>query len=106
MKRYSRTSKSLSFPNASIGNPDETTTGPPIRTFGGDSLGVNSHNFFLIRGPPCCRGDSFSFSESERSFGQRHAENRIEKKKRTKRESEGKGQRQRPATLLHNFKQK
>ena len=29
-----------SFPNASIGNPGETLTGPPIKTFGGDDSGV------------------------------------------------------------------
>ena len=27
-----------SFPNASIGNPGETRTGPPIKTFGGDAF--------------------------------------------------------------------
>ena len=47
-KIHSRTSKSLSFPNASIGNPDETVTGPPIKTFGGDALGINSHQCFLV----------------------------------------------------------
>src|SRR5205807_10544292 len=36
---YFQTSKSPSFPNAFIGNPGETVTGPPINTFGGDNLG-------------------------------------------------------------------
>ena len=35
-KSYSQTSKSLSFPNAPIGNPSETRTGPSIKTFGGE----------------------------------------------------------------------
>ena len=47
-KSYSQPSKSLSFPNASIGNPSETLTGPPIKTFGGDNFGINSHKCFLI----------------------------------------------------------
>ncbi len=32
--------RSPSFPNASIGNPGETGTGPPIKTFGGDDSGM------------------------------------------------------------------
>jgi hypothetical protein len=49
--------KSVSFPNASIGNPGETATGPPIKTFGlpvptrqtgGDAFGINSHRYVLI----------------------------------------------------------
>jgi len=35
-KRYAR--QSLSFPNAFIGNPEETLTGPLMETFGGDKL--------------------------------------------------------------------
>ena len=35
-----------SFPNASIGNPDGTGTGPPIKTFGGDAFGANAHKCF------------------------------------------------------------
>ena len=35
--------RSLSFPNTPIGNPGETGTGPPIKTFGGDAFGINSH---------------------------------------------------------------
>ena len=42
-KSYSQTSKSMSFLNARIGNPEETGTGPPIKTFGGDAFGTNSH---------------------------------------------------------------
>jgi ABC-type nitrate/sulfonate/bicarbonate transport system substrate-binding protein len=45
---YVQTSKSLSFPNVSIGNPDETLTGPPINTFGGDDPRINSHRYVLI----------------------------------------------------------
>jgi len=36
---YSQTSKSPSFPHAFSGNPDESLTGPPIDTFGGDTVG-------------------------------------------------------------------
>ncbi len=32
------TFKNLSFPNALVGNPDETMIGPPTKTFGGDKL--------------------------------------------------------------------
>src|SRR6266536_6226091 len=41
-------SQSPSFPNAAIGNPGETGTGPPIKTFGGDAFGINSHRYVLI----------------------------------------------------------
>ena len=41
------TAKSPSFPNASIGNPGEILTGPPIKTFGGDNFGINSQKRFL-----------------------------------------------------------
>jgi hypothetical protein len=34
-KSYSQTSKSLSFPKAFIGNPDETLTGPPDKNIRG-----------------------------------------------------------------------
>jgi hypothetical protein len=37
-----------SVKDASIGNPGETGTGPPIKTFGGDDFGINSHSMFLI----------------------------------------------------------
>src|SRR4029453_15961329 len=40
--------QSPSFPNVSIGNPGETGTGPPIKTFGGDAFGINSHRYLLI----------------------------------------------------------
>ena len=45
---YVQTSKSLSFPNVSIGNPGETLTGPPINAFGGDDPRINSHKYVLI----------------------------------------------------------
>ncbi|HLD70049.1 MAG TPA: AsmA family protein, partial [Candidatus Omnitrophota bacterium] len=35
--RQSATNSSLSFPNASVGNPDTATTRPPTKTFGGDN---------------------------------------------------------------------
>jgi hypothetical protein len=31
-----------------FGNPGETGTGPPIKTFGGDAFGINSHRYVLI----------------------------------------------------------
>lgn len=34
----SKNNKSLSFPSASIGNPEKSVTGPPINTFGGDKI--------------------------------------------------------------------
>ena len=42
-----------SFPNASIGGSTglatgETGTGPPIKTFGGDRFGINSHFYVPI----------------------------------------------------------
>ena len=51
-KSYSQTSKSLSFPNALIGNPDETMTGPPIKTFGGDNFLIN-----VFDTPSACCGE-------------------------------------------------
>ncbi len=42
MGSYSKISRSLSFPNALVGNPDETIIRPPTKTFGGDSLGITS----------------------------------------------------------------
>ena len=36
--------ESLSFPNASVGNPDEDVNGPPTKTFGGDSSGISPNN--------------------------------------------------------------
>ena len=44
-------SKFLSFPNASVGNPDKAVAGPPIKTFGGDNVGIGSQinrPFYLI----------------------------------------------------------
>ena len=38
--------QSPSFPNASIGNPDEPGAGPPIATFWGDAFGANAHKCF------------------------------------------------------------
>src|SRR3989338_280903 len=32
--------KNLSFPNAPVGNPEHTISGPPIKTFGGDSIRI------------------------------------------------------------------
>src|SRR5439155_170908 len=58
-KSNSQTSKRLSFPNASIGNPDETVTRPPTKTFGGDNFGINSHKCFLIL-RQVLRGDSLT----------------------------------------------
>ena len=37
-----KASESLSFPNASVGNPDEDVNGPPTKTFGGDNFGISS----------------------------------------------------------------
>ena len=42
------TSESLSFPNASISDPHGVGTGPPIKTFGGDSDGMIYQNRFTI----------------------------------------------------------
>src|SRR5207253_9113192 len=47
-KAILRSLKSLSFPNASIGNPGEVLTGPPIKKFGGDKFGQKSRDCFLI----------------------------------------------------------
>jgi hypothetical protein len=76
-KSYSRTSKSLSFPNASIGNPGFCTgdrpvapTGPPIKTFGGDNLGINYHKCFLIP-RQLAGGSSFRLISSKHSNGSR-----------------------------------
>ncbi len=41
-------SKRPSFPNAFIGNPGETLTGPPINTFEGDDPRIGSLKYFLI----------------------------------------------------------
>src|SRR3990170_3150411 len=40
--------RSPSFPHVFSGNPGETGTGPPIKTFGGDAFGINSHQSSLI----------------------------------------------------------
>ena len=45
VKSCSHISGSPSFPNASIGNPGGTGTEPPIKTFGGDALGTDSHRY-------------------------------------------------------------
>ena len=45
-----RPSENLSFPNALVGNPDKTMTGPPIRTFGGDSF----DRFFYVNAGVYC----------------------------------------------------
>src|SRR5262245_13320884 len=42
----SQTSESVSFPNASIRSIG--LTGPPIKTFGGDNLGINPSQCFLV----------------------------------------------------------
>ena len=34
--------KSVSFPNALVGNPNDAMTRPPTKTFGGDNLGIGS----------------------------------------------------------------
>ena len=63
-KSYSQTSKNPSFPNAPIGNPGETLTGPPtlrqtaqgrgeqgrttIKTFAGDNFGMDFREWFLM----------------------------------------------------------
>jgi len=41
-RSYPKTSKSLSFPNALVGNPGEVMIRPPTETFGGDNFGINS----------------------------------------------------------------
>ncbi len=46
-RNYPKTSKSLSFPNALVGNPDEAMTGPPTETFGGDNFGITSSTLSL-----------------------------------------------------------
>ena len=48
IKSYSTTFKSLSFPNALVGNPDKTITGPPTKTFGGDSLKIASSLLIIV----------------------------------------------------------
>ncbi len=83
-KTSSQTSKSLSFPKASIGNPDEIVTlrstqghgeynrimtGPPIKTFGGDHPEINEKtgimewwNHGLCRSSPRPSVPSFHYS--------------------------------------------
>jgi hypothetical protein len=39
---------SPSFPHAFSGNPGETQTGPPIKTFGGDNFGERYRDAFMI----------------------------------------------------------
>ena len=39
-KNYSKIAKSLSFPNALVGNPDEAMIRPPTKTFGGDNYRI------------------------------------------------------------------
>src|SRR5919106_3136146 len=61
-KSYFQASENLSFPNAPIGNPDETRTEPPIKMLGGEDFGITSHRCFLIsrratgQWSPCCGG--------------------------------------------------
>ncbi len=55
----SKPSRSPSFPHAFSGNPGEIRTGPPIRTFGGDAFGTNSHQCFLI--PPLLAAGFFTW---------------------------------------------
>src|SRR3990167_7936928 len=43
-----RSHGNASFPHALSGNPGETLTGPPIKTFGGDNFGKIITNDFLI----------------------------------------------------------
>ena len=45
---YFRNSRVLSFSNTFIGNRNETLTGPPIKTFGGDDNRINSHQSLLM----------------------------------------------------------
>ena len=83
-KTSSQTSKSLSFPKASIGNPDEivtlrstqghgeysrTMTGPPIKTFGGDHPEINSHECFLDSPSACHKAVKPQSSRSDSRIG-------------------------------------
>jgi hypothetical protein len=52
--------RSPSFPHAFSGNPGENGTGPPIKTFGGDAFGINSHQYSLTP-RSLLRGSSFVF---------------------------------------------
>jgi hypothetical protein len=36
------------IPKCSYRNPGDTGTGPPIKTFGGDAFGIDSHRYVLI----------------------------------------------------------
>ena len=83
-KTSSQTSKRLSFPKASIGNPDEivtlrstqghgeynrTMTGPPIKTFGGDHPEINSHECFLDSPSACHKAVKPQSSRSDSRIG-------------------------------------
>ncbi len=48
IKSYLKIFKSLSFPNALIGNPGEAMTRPPTKTFGGDSLRISFRCFIFL----------------------------------------------------------
>src|SRR3990170_3534754 len=66
-------SQGPSFPHAFSGNPGETRTGPPIKTFGGDAFGENYHKVLSIP-RSLLRGSSFtpcSFTPCSRSFAPR-----------------------------------
>src|SRR3989338_9165708 len=54
----SKSSQGPSFPHAFSGNPGETRTGPPIKTFGGDNFGENYHKVLSIP-RSLLRGSSF-----------------------------------------------
>jgi len=41
-------SRAHSFPHAFSGNPDESRTEPPIKTFGGNDFEVNTLGFFML----------------------------------------------------------
>ncbi|MDO8674931.1 MAG: NTP transferase domain-containing protein [Candidatus Omnitrophota bacterium] len=45
-----RSKQGLSFPNASVGNPEHTVSGPPIKTFGGDNF-IEDMPSFAEAGP-------------------------------------------------------
>src|SRR3990167_2198580 len=54
----SKSSQGLSFPHAFSGNPGETRTRPPIKTFGGDDFGENYHKVFRYPAACCMLRDS------------------------------------------------
>jgi hypothetical protein len=46
-KRSSQNLTNPSFANAPIGNPERALTGPQMKTFGDDNVGINFHTCFL-----------------------------------------------------------